>query len=229
MPARKDYLPTRIADLIEWMNAFFANIAAFGQSVGLSEQAVTDFGTTLTRAREAVALASDPATRTRPIVERQQDDLDTLRRSTRGLVRQIQAHPQTTDEQRRTLGITVPDRNSTPKPAPSEEPVVVVTRAVRRTVAIKMRREDGRRGKAPGCIGMNVYYAVGEIVPTTIGGWTHVGQCTRTDYAITLPDDVPAGATVWVTANYYNGKGETGPLADAISTNLPGGQARVGA
>jgi hypothetical protein len=44
-----------------------------------------------------------------------------------------------------------------------------------------------------------------------------------------MPEDVPGGATVWITANYYNGRGEVGPLADAISTNLPGGQARLAA
>ncbi len=149
----------------------------------------------------------------------------------RSLVRQVQTHPQTTDEQRRQLAITVPDRTRTEQTAPDDEPVVTITDTKRHMVAIAMRREDGRAGRPAGIAGMNVYYAISESVPTKaqIGRWTHAGQATRMNHVIAMPEDVPGGATVWITANYYNGRGEVGPLADAISTNLPGGQARLAA
>ncbi len=229
MPSRTNYLPTRIADLIEWAVSFHRNATLLQGEIGLSEQAVTDLSTTLDRAKASVDAASDPLTRTRISVERQREDLDTLKRSLRSLVKQVQAHPQTTDDQRRQLDITVPDRTRSDRPAPGEEPVVTITKVQRHMVAIKIRREDGRAGKPAGISGMNVYYAVSETMPSHIGGWTHAGQATRMSHVIAMPESIAPGATIWITANYYNGRGETGPLADAISTNLPGGQARLAA
>jgi hypothetical protein len=229
MPSRTDYLPTRIADLIEWAVAFLRNATLLKEDIGLSDQALSDLSTTVDRAKASVDAASDPLTRTRISIERQREDLATLKRSLRSLVKQVQAFPQTTDDQRRQLDITVPDRTRTERPTPTEEPVVTITQTQRHMVAIKIRREDGRAGKPAGISGMNVYYAVSDTVPTHIGGWTHAGQATRMGHVIAMPTDVPAGATIWITANYYNGRGEVGPLADAISTNLPGGQARLAA
>ncbi len=165
-----------------------------------------------------------------PVIERKDLDKGTLRRSSQTLVRQIQARPETTDEQRRTLNITVPDRKPTPHPAPSEMPDVQLTMAIRHTIGLKIRREDGGRGRPAGDgPGANVYYAVSPTVPTTPSGWTHAGQATRMSHQIQLPESTPAGATVWIAANWYNGRGEVGPLSDAITTNLPGGQARLAA
>ena len=229
MPNTKNYLPSRTADLIDWAVAFHGNLAAGPTEFGLSEQAVAEYLTTLTRARQSVALASDPATATRPIVGRKAADLETLRRSSRSLVKQVQARPQTTDEQRRLLRITVPDRKPTPHAPPPEMPDVQIAFAVRHTIALRVRREDGGRGRPAGTTGANVYYAVGATVPSTAGGWTHACQATRMGCQIELPAATPAGATVWVAANWYNGRGEVGPLSDAVSTNLPGGQARLAA
>jgi hypothetical protein len=41
-------------------------------------------------------------------------------------------------------------------------------------------------------------------------------------YDVTLPPETPAGATVWLSAAYYNRKGEHGPLARPVPTNVPG-------
>ena len=176
MPSRTNYLPTRIADLIEWAIAFLRNATLLQSQIGLSEQALSDLSITVDRAKASVDAASDPLTRTRISVERQREDLAVLNRSLRSLVKQVQAHPQTTDDQRRQLDITVPDRTRSERPVPSEEPVVTINEVKRHLVAISMRREDGRAGRPAGISGMNVYYAVSETVPTHIGGWTHAGR-----------------------------------------------------
>ena len=229
MPTTKQYLPSRTADLIEWAVSFNGNLAVDPTAFGLNEQVVDEYQVVLARAQASVALAGDPATATRPIIGRKALDLDALRRSSRSIVKQVQAWPQTTDEQRRLLQITVPDRKPTPHPAPGEMPDVQIAFAVRHTIALRIRREDGGRGRPVGTTGANVYYAVGPTVPSTAGGWTHACQATRMGCQIELPATTPAGATVWVAANWYNGRGETGPLSDAVSTNLPGGQARLAA
>ncbi len=227
MPTGKTYLPTREAEFLDWCQSFDRNLAADPTAFGVTELIVADYQTTLTRFETSYALATDPATRTRPVLVRKDKDKDTLRRSTQSIVRQIQARPQTTDEQRRLLNITVPDRNPTQSVPPTDMPDVQIIQAIRHTIQVRLRREDGGRGKPAGCVGANIYYAVSPTIPTTSEGWTHAGQATRSTHQITLPESTPAGATVWIAANWYNGRAETGPLSDAISTNLPGGQARL--
>ena len=223
----KTYLPTREADLLDWCQSFYRNLASDPTVFGLQEADVADYKAMLDAFAQSHATASDPATRTGPAIERKDADKSALRRLSQSVVRQIQARPQTTDEQRRLLDITVPDRKPTPHPAPSGMPDVQVVMAVRHTISLKIRREDGGRGRPVGTIGANVYYAVSPTVPTTSAGWTHAGQATRMGHQIALPESTPAGATVWIAANWYNGRGETGPLSDAVTTNLPGGQSRL--
>ena len=229
MPTTKQYLPSRTADLIDWADAFGGNLMADPAAYGMLEAAVEDYLVVLNKAKAGIALAGNPATSTRPIIAQKTEDVESLRAASRALVRQIQARPQTTTAQRETLNITVPDRKPTPHPAPGEMPDVQIAFAVRHTIALRIRREDGGRGRPAGTTGANVYYAVGPAVPSTAGGWTHACQATRMGCQIELPASTPAGATVWVAANWYNGRGETGPLSDAVSTNLPGGQAWLAA
>ena len=223
------YLPTREEDFLDWCESFHRNLAVEPVAFGTTAVRVAEYNTTLTRFAESYAAATDPATRTRPVIERKDADRDTLRRSTQSVVKQIQARPETTDEQRRTLGITVPERKPTTHGEPTEMPDMQLLMAIRHTIALKIRRQDGGRGRPAGTLGANVYYAVSPTVPTTQTGWTHAGQATKMNTQITLPETTPAGATVWIASNYYNGRGETGPLSDAITTNLPGGQSRLAA
>ena len=229
MPTTKNYLPTREADLIEWAVSFNANISKDPASFGLTLEDATDYAAAVSAAQTSVNLATDPATRTGPVVQRKAIDLQALKSLSRSLVKQIQARPRTTDEQRRLLAITIPDKIPTRHGPPTDMPDVDIVSAVSRFLGIEIRRTDGERGKPAGCIGANVYYAVSDTVPTTSDGWTHAGLSTRLSYQFQLPDIVPAGATVWVAANYINNKGEVGPLSNAVSTNLPGGQARLAA
>ena len=223
------YLPTREAEFLDFCESMHRNLAADPVAFGTTAERVGEYQITLTRFAEAYAAATDPATRTRPMIERKTEAKKTLVRSTQSIVRQIQARPETTDEQRRLLGITVPDRKPTPHSTPTEMPDMQMVMAVRHSLELQIRRPDGGRGRPPGTLGANVYYAVSPNVPTLQTGWTHAGQATRMTTQITLPLSTPPGATVWIAACYYNGRGENGPLSDAITTNLPGGQARLAA
>ncbi|HEY0008920.1 MAG TPA: hypothetical protein VGB55_09365 [Tepidisphaeraceae bacterium] len=224
-----NYLPTREADFLDWCQSFHRTLAVDPVLFGTNANAVDAYEEDLNRFAASYSKATDPNTRTRPMIERKDQDKKTLVRSTQSMVRQIQARPETTDEQRRQLKITVPDRKPTPHGPPTEMPATTLVSAVRHTIEMQIRREDGGRGRPTGTNGANVYYAVSPTVPTSQIGWTHAGQATRMNTQITLPESTPAGATVWIACCWYNGRGENGPLSVAIATNLPGGQSRLAA
>ena len=69
-----------------------------------------------------------------------------------------------------------------------------------------------------------VFYAVGAM-PSKATDWVSAGPWTSKAFDVTFPLDTPAGSPVWASAAYYNRKGQYGPMADAATCNLPGGQA----
>ena len=209
--------------LVDFTENFHDRLAADPLAFGTTAERLTEYKTTrdyFVNARR-VALATD--TRTKPNIELKDAHKKTLINSTRSLIKQIQARPETTDAQRDLLGIPVPDRNKTVEPPPSQAAQIELVTAVRRTVRMRVKNPDGGRRRPAGCAGAQVFYAVGEL-PVRPTDWRSAGLWTSGTFDVAFPDDTPAGSTVWVSAAYYNRKGQYGPMADAVTTNLPGGQ-----
>ena len=192
---------------------------------GTTAERVADYLTTRDRFVASYDKANAEPTRTARNIEQKDEDKKVLIRSTRRLIRELQAWPQMTDPKRRELRITVPDRTRTPVATPTEAPGIELVQAVRHTVRLKLVNPDGARRRPAGTAGANVFYAVGPTVPTSPADWAWSGFWTRGTHDVVFPLDTAAGATVWLSAAYANPRGENGPMADAVSTNLPGGQA----
>ena len=196
-----------------------ADPAAFGETA----ERVAQYVVTRDRFISAYDVANAEPTRTRSNIELKDERKKTLVNSTRSIIRQVQSRPETTDAQRRALQITVADRTKSDNPPPSEMPQIEIVMAIRHTVRLRLRNPDGGRRRPAGCAGAQVFYAVGAM-PGKPGDWMSAGLWTSREYDVMFPLDTPAGSPVWVSAAYYNRKGQYGPMADAVTCNLPGGQ-----
>jgi hypothetical protein len=93
-------------------------------------------------------------------------------------------------------------------------------------VRIKLKDATSEsRGRPDGVAGAAIFSFVGTTAPTTPDGWKFEGNTAKTVTEITFPETVPNGATVWVTAMWFNAKTESGPGALPVSTNIQGGAA----
>ena len=211
--------------LIDFTGNFAGKLGPNPGDFGTTAGRVAEYVTTRDRWLLAREIAAAEATRTSGNIALATEARRTLVNSTRALVREIQAWPQMTDAKRRELRITVPDRTRTPVPAPVDVPEVDLVQAVRHTVRLRVRNPEGSRRRPAGTAGANIFYAVSATMPATPVDWKWAGLWTRGDFDVTFPLDTPAGSAVWVTAAYANPRGENGPMADAVTTNLPGGQA----
>ena len=61
---------------------------------------------------------------------------------------------------------------------------------------------------------------VGEEAPTEPAEWKFEGMITRTKFDVSFEQSTTAN-TVWLTANWYNGRGEPGAACMPMSINLP--------
>ncbi len=146
----------------------------------------------------------------------------TYEASLRSFSQQIQKRSGTTDEQRAGLGITVPDTEPTPVPAPNTAPVLnlVTTERLRHMVECsKTALEGGGLGKPPGVRGVQIWRKIGDPPPVTETDFEFVSEFTRTriklDYQMSQGSQV-----VYYQARWVSTRGDTGPWGEQVSATV---------
>jgi len=86
-----------------------------------------------------------------------------------------------------------------------------------------------KKAKPVGVSGAAVFSFIGSAPPAQLTDWVFQGNTSRTIVDITFPADTANGATVWVTAFWFNNRKQSGPATDPKSANLPGGSVSMAA
>jgi hypothetical protein len=226
--ANQSFLPSREAELVTWSNNFNALLSANGPTYGILPAQSAAYTVLHDAWISAYQTASDNSTRTPSAITAKNLAKEALIEDVNGirkLVGIIQEFPGTTNVMRRDLEITVRDTEPTPAPVPSAAPGLSVVSAVGRTVTIRMRDTENpdSRGRPPGVDGATVLSYLGSTppAPEDIAAWTFEGNSGRTTMSITFPPTVQSGATVWLTAFWFNTRKESGPSAQPLSTQIP--------
>jgi hypothetical protein len=120
------------------------------------------------------------------------------------------------------IGVTV---RSEPSPVPpvALAPVVTVKSVVGRTVRGNLRdaSTESSRRRPLNAQGALVLIAYGDAPPASgSSGWTIAGQTGRTNFVAQFPDEVTPGTPCYITAMWYNERGEYSPASDPITTYL---------
>jgi hypothetical protein len=63
---------------------------------------------------------------------------------------------------------------------------------------------------------------VGATAAADISAWKFEGNTGRTNVEVVFPSTVAAGAVVWLTAFWFNGRKQSGPACAPVSTNVQG-------
>lgn len=231
MPSSTDYLPARDADLNNWALNFNTMLAAGGPGgiYGLSSAQITAFAALFSTWTTAYNASQAGPTRGPAATQTKNDARAAMVNGPGGireLVAIIQANPATTDTQRQELLITIRDTEPTPIPVPSLAPQIDLKPPVMRTLTMRLHNEAslGHKGKPQGVDGAIVFAHVGPMppAPQDIHLWTFQTNTKKTTVEIEFPSSVAPGSVVWVTAFWYNPRGESGPPAPAVYTVLPG-------
>ena len=227
MPSSTDYLPTREADLVAWSTNFHALLTAAPAPIyGLLAPQVAAYTALHNAWLAAYGVANQNSTRTPSSIVAKNDAKQNLINGVNGirqLVNIIQANPATTNQDRSDLQITVRDEQPSPAPIPLAGPALSVISTLGRSARIRLRdlANPDSRAKPEGVIGSTLFYFVGDAAPTDPQAWTFLANATRTLVDIDWPVAIAAGARVWLTAFWFNTRGESSPpSAEAISVRV---------
>ncbi|MBB6429774.1 hypothetical protein [Algisphaera agarilytica] len=219
-----NYLPSREAELLSWALNFSNLVEADPPAYGLTEPQTTAFGAQVVDFQQRYNVCQDPGTRTPTKVQEKNDAKKGLIAAARSLVRIVQGYPGTSDSMRRDLDITIRDMDPTPVPVPETSPELTVVVVQGRKITIKLRSaENSGRARPSGVKGATLYYTTGEDYPQDINAWHFKGMQSRTTIEVTIPDTVPGGTKVWLTAQWANTKLQSGPACPPVETRIAGG------
>lgn len=220
-----DFIPTTDAGKLAYGANFSTIVTAGPVALGLTSAIATILAAKQAAYAAAYALAVDPATRGGASVLAKDTTRDDLISYIRDLARSIQGTLTVTNAQRFSLGLTIRDTSPSPQPPPGSAPDIDVLAVAGRTAKIRLHDSTSstRRGKPPAVAGASLFSYVGTTPPASLSGWKFEGNGTKTTIDVVFPVSVPAGATVWFTAFWYNGKAQAGPAATPVSSNIPGG------
>lgn len=218
------YLPNRQAELLIWAQDFSALVTDDPENFGLTALQAEPVTTAVAAFAAAYETSANRETRTPVNVEAKNAAKKIMIAAVRQAVKIIQAWPSITDTKRSQLGITVPDTNPTPIPIPETSPRLEVVVVLGRQIKLKLRPSEGDgRARPAGVSGAYVYYTVGESYSEDIETWQFKGGQSKTTVTVNIPDTVPGGAKVWLTAQWFNRKAQTGPACPPVETRIAGG------
>jgi hypothetical protein len=141
----------------------------------------------------------------------------------RELYNNVQGNTSVTDAAKIELGVVVIDRQPTPAPIPSREPIVNVLGVNGRDINLSVQGGASERARLKGTIAAQVFYFPGESPPAELDGWRFLGNVGRANVTFSIPADVAPGTKVWLTSFWINSRKESGPLSEPISTYIGGG------
>ena len=216
--------PRNTKDLIAWSGPFITTLSDDPPAFGATIDQCADYKTTRDRLVSAWDVVNAAETDTRPARVRLGDAKRHLVNATRSLVDVLQAWPQQTDENRAKLKLHIRDRTPTRKPRPKHPPLVEMLAQRGRTVEFRLRdaTDENRRGRPVNVAGASVLSHVGDAPPDDVEGWKFEGIITKVKFPVEFPSTVAPGSKVWVTAVWFNDRGESGPPSRPFGTHIAG-------
>jgi hypothetical protein len=211
------------AELAAGADNVVAVVTPVPATYGLTAPIVTSYSALATSYRSALTLSTAPATRTSIAVENKQAAKRALRAATINLSRIVTATPTVTNAMLLGLGFTqrlIP----TPRPVPPTPPAIEVLAVAGRVATVRVRdTASAGRGLPFGAVSAHLYSFVGPAAPADPRAYHFEGPTTRAKFQLVFPNDVPSGATVWLSATWVNARGQASAGSTPTSFTLQGG------
>ncbi len=214
------YLPAREAELLAFAQNLFDHLEANPATYGQTIESIAPFGTAFNAFKAALAVTTNPATKTKPTIADKNAKKQAMIDIIRPLVQTLQNWSGMTDDKRDTLGIPTRDRQPTPIGPPEEMPVLRVAGVFGRLLELEVLDTEGKKRKPDGARGAWLYTHVGDDPPAELTAWQFRGGTTRSNPQVVFEDSVAPGTKVWVTALWVNPTDQPGPACAPQQTRI---------
>lgn len=219
--AGQDYVPNRDVDLAAWALNFDTIITAAPTDYGLTGGQASAFNALRTAYSAALALATDPSTRTPTAVAAKDTARNSLVANARQLAMIARAYPAITDELLASAGLTVPDPVPSPVPAPTSTPQLSQMSVASLTHTLKFKDSvlSNPRSKPQGAVALLLWTKTTTGAPADVSDCVFVGMFSRSPIVVTH-DPADAGKLAYYLARWVTAKGLEGPNSDLFSLTV---------
>lgn len=210
------YIPTRDAELIDWGANFAGVITADPAAYGLLAADALVIQTNFNEFNAAYILAVNPATRTIVTIAAKDEEKAGFLSLARAYAAIIRANAGVTNEAKSAAGLTIPDPTPTPIPVPSTSPILAAP--LQGQGVILMTITDSAtpllKKKPFGVAGGLLFFRqwTNLTTPPPPQDYMLIGLFTKSDNVITTSTFAAAGEKFSFNGQWYNRKGQLGPL-----------------
>jgi hypothetical protein len=217
-----DYIPASDADFELWRIAFDKylknNLAALGLTAG-DLAALDALHTAWGNALNSLISAKNAFEASVALKNNMRQQLED---AIREFVKQFQANPATTDDQRAGLGIPIPDTTRTRTPVPTTRPIGwVETEPLRNIINFRDKETPDSKAKPKGYRGCQIWYFKGAQPPTDLAQYLFLATDTQTPY-VHVFDIEDVGKTIHYRLRWVNTRDEPGPWSETITATITG-------
>jgi hypothetical protein len=218
-----DYLPQPYADLREWMDNFVAYLktTAVMARLKLEPKEVEDLEAEAKAYDDACAVA-DGANAGSVDKNHRKLQAKSVKKTVREFVNgRLRYNKLVTDDDRKAMGLTIPDTTPTPETPPKERPLLEPDTSKIRTVTIKIVNEEGDAAKPEHVHGTELVW--GFIPEGEKPSFIHLKETlfTTTSHASIDVDEEDRGKRIGVSGRYENHRGGKGKFGEIIVVYIP--------
>lgn len=218
------YIPTKDADLIAWGDNFASVISADPAAYGLTAADALTIQTNFDEFNAAYILAVNPATRTIVTVAAKDEEKAGFLSLARAYAALIRSNSGVTDEAKAAAGLTIPDPTPTPIPVPNTTPILAAPLQGAGGVILMSITDSATpllKKKPFGVLGGCLFFGkwVGVTAPTQ---FTLFGLITKSDQVLETSTIATAGEKLRWQCQWYNRKGQLGPIGTPLDTIILG-------
>jgi hypothetical protein len=222
---KTDYIPRKDKDFLAWfinlLKNLFPSLARFGVPPDVYQELAAKRDTFSNK----LALADDPATRTKGVVKEKNDVRKDLKHTVRQFVKQYLANnPAVTNKDRDDMGLPIYKSGRTPAPVPAKKPDFTLEAAGGSRLDVHYHAHDEEQGtrnaKPFGVHGVEIAWAILDTPPTSYTDLVHSAFDTRSPYTFQF-DLSDAGKRLYCCLRWENTRGIKGPWSEIVSAIIP--------
>ena len=224
LTVKKDYIPSKDSLFVAWLTNFAALITANPVNFGLVAGDALTIQGKADSYDAAYTLAIDPGTRTPATVAAKDVARTEAEATVRPFAVQISLNDGVTDENKVAVGVTVRKTVPTPVPPPASAPVLGLVSQNPGRIQLSYRDDALPAGKSKpdGCIGLEIYTAVGTVAAVDPAQALYRGTITKSPNTLDFGAEDKGKIVVmwgrWVTRSGPAGKAQAGPWSVALQT-----------
>jgi uncharacterized small protein (DUF1192 family) len=219
-----NYIPSNVLEFQNLVHNVRTSATANQTAWDISKEALGVLDLPVTNFDAAVAIAENPATRTKAAIKKR----DEMRAALEAVFRPfVQGHLMNSllvsDNDRLAMGLPVRDHHPTPLPDPEESPEISLSTPEAATVEVTIRRKGVRgRAKPKGVHGTEIGMVVSDssTPPLRWQGLNRSEFSTRSTVRFTF-DGEDRGKWLHLSGRFENMRGVKGPWCEIISIIIP--------